>query len=35
MSMGAGTLADIFEAHERGRAYSWYVLGPIFGPAVG
>ncbi|KAI7853807.1 major facilitator superfamily domain-containing protein [Circinella umbellata] len=34
-SMGAGTLSDIFDSHERGRAYAWYVLGPIMGPAIG
>lgn len=35
MSLGAGSLADCFEAHERGRAYSFYVVGPIAGPAIG
>ncbi|KAI9496395.1 major facilitator superfamily domain-containing protein [Zychaea mexicana] len=34
-SMGAGTLSDIYDSHERGRAYAWYVLGPIMGPAIG
>ncbi|CAO3637875.1 unnamed protein product [Cunninghamella echinulata] len=35
MSMGGGTLSDIFEAHERGRAYAWYTLAPLLGPALG
>ncbi|KAI8331554.1 major facilitator superfamily domain-containing protein [Chlamydoabsidia padenii] len=35
MSMGAGTLADIFEAHERGRAFALYTCGPLLGPALG
>ncbi|KAI8097157.1 major facilitator superfamily domain-containing protein [Halteromyces radiatus] len=35
MSMGAGTLADIYEAHERGRAFAWYTCGPLLGPALG
>ncbi|KAI9016424.1 major facilitator superfamily domain-containing protein [Phycomyces nitens] len=35
MSMGAGTLADIFEPHERGRAFAWYTCGPLLGPAIG
>ncbi|ORX60604.1 MFS general substrate transporter [Hesseltinella vesiculosa] len=35
MSMGAGTLADIFETHERGRAFAWYTCGPLLGPALG
>ncbi|KAI8371749.1 major facilitator superfamily domain-containing protein [Radiomyces spectabilis] len=35
MSMGAGTLADIFEPHERGRAFAWYTCGPLLGPALG
>ncbi|CAO3595283.1 unnamed protein product [Absidia cylindrospora] len=35
MSMGAGTLADIFSAHERGRAFAWYTCGPLLGPALG
>ncbi|KAI8990893.1 major facilitator superfamily domain-containing protein [Mycotypha africana] len=35
MSMGAGTIADIFEPSERGRAFSYYTCGPLLGPAVG
>ncbi|OAD66086.1 hypothetical protein PHYBLDRAFT_152885 [Phycomyces blakesleeanus NRRL 1555(-)] len=35
MSMGAGTLADIFEPHERGKAFAWYTCGPLLGPALG
>ncbi|KAI9484053.1 MAG: major facilitator superfamily domain-containing protein [Benjaminiella poitrasii] len=35
MSMGAGTIADIFEPHERGRAFAYYTCGPLLGPALG
>ncbi|KAI8088818.1 major facilitator superfamily domain-containing protein [Halteromyces radiatus] len=35
MSMGAGTLGDIFDAHERGRAMAWYTAPPLLGPALG
>ncbi|ORY89925.1 major facilitator superfamily domain-containing protein [Syncephalastrum racemosum] len=35
MSMGAGTIADIFEPRERGRAFSYYTCGPLLGPALG
>ncbi|KAI9302580.1 major facilitator superfamily domain-containing protein [Cunninghamella echinulata] len=35
MSMGAGTLSDVFEIHERGRAFAWYIIGPLFGPCFG
>ncbi|KAI8075018.1 major facilitator superfamily domain-containing protein [Gongronella butleri] len=35
MSMGAGTIADVFEIHERGRAFAWYTCGPLIGPAIG
>jgi MFS family permease len=35
MSMGAGTIADIFEPHERGRAFAYYTCGPLLGPAIG
>jgi MFS family permease len=34
MSMGAGTLSDIYDAHERGRAMALYALGPLVGPAI-
>ncbi|KAI8885115.1 MFS general substrate transporter [Backusella circina FSU 941] len=34
MSMGAGTLSDIYDAHERGRAMALYSLGPLVGPAI-
>jgi hypothetical protein len=33
--MGAGTLADIYDAHERGRAIALYTCGPLLGPALG
>ncbi|KAF7721166.1 hypothetical protein EC973_005148 [Apophysomyces ossiformis] len=35
MSMGAGTISDIFEPSERGRAFAWYTCGPLLGPALG
>ncbi|KAI9269650.1 major facilitator superfamily domain-containing protein [Helicostylum pulchrum] len=35
MSMGAGTIADIFEPGERGRAFAYYTCGPLLGPALG
>lgn len=35
MSMGAGTIADIFESGERGRAFAYYTCGPLLGPALG
>ncbi|KAG2230535.1 hypothetical protein INT48_001187 [Thamnidium elegans] len=35
MSMGAGTIADIFEPGERGRAFAYYTCGPLLGPAIG
>ncbi|KAI8078060.1 major facilitator superfamily domain-containing protein [Gilbertella persicaria] len=35
MSMGAGTIADIFEPHERGKAFAYYTCGPLLGPAIG
>ncbi|KAI8885745.1 MFS general substrate transporter [Backusella circina FSU 941] len=34
VSMGAGTLSDIYDAHERGRALSLYALAPLLGPAI-
>ncbi|KAI9257650.1 major facilitator superfamily domain-containing protein [Sporodiniella umbellata] len=35
LSMGAGTIADIFEPQERGRAFAIYFFGPLLGPALG
>lgn len=35
LSMGAATIGDIFENHERGRAFSLYMAGPLLGPAIG
>ncbi|KAI8581539.1 hypothetical protein K450DRAFT_231796 [Umbelopsis ramanniana AG] len=35
MSLGAGTISDIYHPHERGRAFSWYTIGPLLGPALG
>ncbi|KAI9266846.1 major facilitator superfamily domain-containing protein [Phascolomyces articulosus] len=34
MSMGAGTISDIFETHQRGRAFAYYTAGPLLGPAL-
>lgn len=33
--MGAGTIADIFEPHERGRGFAYYTCGVLIGPAIG
>jgi MFS family permease len=33
--MGAGTIADIYEPHERGKALAYYTCGPLLGPALG
>ncbi|KAJ9271554.1 hypothetical protein DTO212C5_2346 [Paecilomyces variotii] len=35
LAIGGGTVADLFPVHQRGRALSFYTLGPICGPAVG
>ncbi|KAH8550002.1 major facilitator superfamily domain-containing protein [Umbelopsis sp. PMI_123] len=35
MSLGAGTISDIYYPHERGRAFSMYTCGPLLGPALG
>lgn len=34
MSMGAGSISDIFEAEDRGRAFAYYTTGPMLGPAL-
>ncbi|KAL2758707.1 hypothetical protein ACRALDRAFT_2133749, partial [Sodiomyces alcalophilus JCM 7366] len=34
-AVGAGTIADIWESRERGRAMSIFYLGPLLGPLVG
>lgn len=34
-AVGAGTIADIWESRERGRAMSIFYLGPLMGPLVG
>lgn len=34
-SLGVGTVADIFEPKQRGRAISYYSLGPQLGPILG
>ncbi|KAG1106918.1 hypothetical protein G6F42_016564 [Rhizopus arrhizus] len=33
-AVGGGSVSDIFEPHERGKAMSIYILGTILGPAV-
>ncbi|KAH8742776.1 major facilitator superfamily transporter [Diaporthe sp. PMI_573] len=33
--IGAGTIADIWESHDRGRAMSLFYLGPMLGPLFG
>jgi multidrug resistance protein len=33
--IGAGTIADIWESHDRGRAMSLFYLGPMLGPLLG
>lgn len=35
MSIGGGTIADMFPLQQRGRALSIYILGSVSGPAVG
>lgn len=35
VTIGGGTIADLFPPHERGRALSLYTLGPVAGPAIG
>ncbi|KAN0064138.1 hypothetical protein ACQY0O_003305 [Thecaphora frezii] len=34
-SLGAGSIGDLFEPRERGRAQALYGLGPLMGPVVG
>lgn len=31
-AVGAGTIADLYLPHQRGRAMGWYYLGPLMGP---
>ncbi|KAF4121110.1 Major Facilitator Superfamily, partial [Geosmithia morbida] len=33
-AVGAGTIADIWESYERGRAMSFFYLGPLLGPLI-
>jgi multidrug resistance protein len=35
LTVGAGTIADLFPVHQRGLAISLYSLGPVSGPAIG
>ncbi|KAH7325977.1 major facilitator superfamily domain-containing protein [Stachybotrys elegans] len=34
-AVGAGTVADIWESFERGRAMGWFYLGALLGPLIG
>ncbi|KAI8144234.1 major facilitator superfamily domain-containing protein [Fennellomyces sp. T-0311] len=34
-AVGAGTITDLFETHERGNAMGLFFLGPLIGPVVG
>lgn len=33
-AVGAGTVADLWESHERGRAMGYFYLGPLLGPLL-
>ncbi|KAI5803511.1 major facilitator superfamily domain-containing protein [Peziza echinospora] len=33
-SVGAGTISDIWEVHQRGKAMGWFYLGPLMGPLI-
>ncbi|RKU41915.1 hypothetical protein DL546_000509 [Coniochaeta pulveracea] len=35
MSIGGGTIADLYEADERGKAMALFGLGPLLGPVIG
>lgn len=35
LQVGGGTLADIFNPEERGKAIAIYTLAPLFGPILG
>ena len=35
LTLGGGTISDLIPVRERGRALSFYMVGPILGPAVG
>ncbi|CAG8458282.1 7651_t:CDS:2 [Dentiscutata heterogama] len=35
LSIGAGTISDIFIPTKRGRAFGWFYLGPLIGPVIG
>ena len=35
LTIGGGTIADLFPVHQRGVALSFYLLGPTSGPAIG
>ncbi|KAI8871244.1 MFS general substrate transporter [Ramicandelaber brevisporus] len=35
MAIGAGSIADVYEPHERGTALGLYFIGPLIGPILG
>jgi multidrug resistance protein len=35
MTIGGGTIADLYEAQERGKAMALFGLGPLLGPVIG
>jgi multidrug resistance protein len=35
LTIGGGTIADLFPVHQRGVVLSFYLLGPTSGPAIG
>jgi multidrug resistance protein len=35
MTIGGGTIADLYEAEERGKAMALFGLGPLLGPVIG
>ncbi|KAG1052502.1 hypothetical protein G6F46_007574 [Rhizopus delemar] len=34
-AVGAGTVIDLFDIHERGNAMGFFLLGPLIGPVIG
>ncbi|KAG1142015.1 hypothetical protein G6F37_007862 [Rhizopus arrhizus] len=34
-AVGAGTVIDLFDVHERGNAMGFFLLGPLIGPVIG
>jgi multidrug resistance protein len=35
VSMGGGTISDVFPPHKRGAVMSLWAIGPLFGPVIG